>query len=261
MLIRYRKPASQGALHIEMLPAFAGSHIRGDYRRHTSIFVNPGWDAAPQEKSKYIVAVLFVLGKKAIFAQKGDIAKSVPISYRNRQRSRIVVNEIRRKIKQQFRVPLGNDFQSLAIIDVPQRSPAVSGLYRCVLPQRIETILLFQAGGHCRQGSDPVRLVRLSLVAHLQPVRNKTAAILSPALTVRYEKHRCDQQHECQISPVHLETATLVGHHPSAPELKVSVDLLRFVRSASTRHAHVIDRSAEKSVEYHRNALHKLISS
>jgi len=50
MLIRYRQPASQGALHIEMLPAFAGSQIRGDYRRHTSIFVNPGWDAAPRKK-------------------------------------------------------------------------------------------------------------------------------------------------------------------------------------------------------------------
>jgi len=50
MLIRYRQPASQRALHIEMLPAFAGSQIRGDYRRHTSIFVNPGWDAAPRKK-------------------------------------------------------------------------------------------------------------------------------------------------------------------------------------------------------------------
>ena len=81
-----------------------------------------------------------------------------------------------------------------------------------------------------------MRLVRLSLVAHLQPVRNKAAGILSPALTVRQEKHRCDQQHECQTLPVHLETATLVGHRPSAPGLKVLVDLLRFVQSASGRH-------------------------
>ena len=80
-----------------------------------------------------------------------------------------------------------------------------------------------------------MRLVRLSLVAHLQPVRNKATGILSPALTVRHEKHRCDQQHG-QTLPVHLETATLVGHRPSAPGLKVLVDLLRFVQSASGRH-------------------------
>lgn len=76
-LIRYRQPATQGALHIEMPPALACSHIRRNYRRLTSILVHPGWDAASQKKSKYIVAVLFVFGNKAIFSQKRDVAQSV----------------------------------------------------------------------------------------------------------------------------------------------------------------------------------------